>query len=65
MRLQVSCCCNHQVYIIIIYDIIYDLKITKKYTIFYQYKIYKKISFRVYVKNSSNFLVNDNIILHF
>ena len=32
IRLQVSCCCNHQVYII------YDLKITKIYTIFYQYK---------------------------
>ena len=32
IRLQVSCCCNHQAYII------YDLKITKKYTIFYQYK---------------------------
>ena len=35
LLLQVSCCCNHQVYII------YDLKITTKiymYTTFYQYK---------------------------
>ena len=32
IRLHVSCCCNHQVYII------YDLKIAIKYTIFYQYK---------------------------
>ena len=30
IRFQVPCYCNHQVYII------YDLKITKKYTIFYQ-----------------------------
>ena len=36
-RLQVSCCCNHRVYII------YDLKITKKYSIFYQCK--KVLSF--------------------
>ena len=32
IRLHVSCCCNHQVYII------HDLKIAIKYTIFYQYK---------------------------
>ena len=41
IRLQVSYCCNHQVYII------YDLKIKTKCTIFYQYK---RISFHVYVR---------------
>ena len=39
----------------------YDPKITKNI----QYFINTKISFHVHVRNSSNFLVNDDVILHF
>ena len=40
IRLQVPCCCNHQVYVI------YDLKITKNNGLYF---INTKISFHVYV----------------